>query len=193
MVDLGKVVKSTKSCEKSTKKKKKGRFKKQENLMKVANEVVFGGKDKLKTVYFAVLDQLSKQLEMRHSGYVNIYYKFKFFINIDNKSIDNDDIVQGAKKLRQFYETDIDENTFTQECIHFKTYMQNATEKKQQNQSLLTYFRNQNLEELFPNVSIALVIYSCMAVTNCSTERSFRVSKELKHIYKIYYWRKSVK
>jgi len=94
------------------------------------NEVVFGGKDKLKTVYFAVLDQLKKQLEMRHSGYVNIYYKFKLLINIDNKSIDTDDIIEGAKKLQQFYETDIDENTFTQECIHFKTYMQNATEKK---------------------------------------------------------------
>jgi len=32
--------------------------------------------------------------------------------------------------LQQFYETDIDENTFTQECIYFKTYMRNATEKK---------------------------------------------------------------
>jgi hypothetical protein len=50
-------------------------------------------------------------------------------INIDKKSIDTDGIVQGAKKLQQFYETDIDKNTFTQECIYFKTYMQNATEK----------------------------------------------------------------
>jgi hypothetical protein len=144
-----------------------------------ANEAVFDGKDKLKTVYFVVLDQLRKQLDMRHSGYENIYDKFKFFINID-KSIDIDDIVQGAKKLQQFYETDIDENTFTQECIHFKTYMQNAIEKKQQNQSLFTFFRNQNLEELFPNVSIALRIYSCMAVTNCSTERSFSCLKRTK-------------
>ncbi|XP_050056114.1 uncharacterized protein LOC126549783 [Aphis gossypii] len=145
-----------------------------------ANEVVFGGKDKLKIVYFAVLDQLRKQLEMRHSGYENIYDKFKFLINIDNKSIDTDDIVQGANKLQQFYETDIDETTFTQECIHFKTYMQNATEKKQQHQSLFTFFRNQNLEELFPNVSIALRIYSCMAVTNCSAERSFSCLKRTK-------------
>jgi hypothetical protein len=48
-----------------------------------------------------------------HSGYANIYDKFKFLINIDKKSIDTDDIVQGAKKLQQFYETDIDKNTFT--------------------------------------------------------------------------------
>lgn len=56
---------------------------------------------------------------MRHSGYANIYDKVKFFINIDKKSIDTVDIVQGAKKLQQFYETDINENTFTQECIYF--------------------------------------------------------------------------
>jgi hypothetical protein len=116
---------------------------------------------------------------MRHSGYENIYDKFKFLINID-KSIDTDDIAQEAKKLQQFYETDIDENTFTQECIHFKTYMQNAIEKKQQNQRLFTFFRNQNLEELFPNVSIALRIYFCMAVTNCSAERSFSCLKKTK-------------
>jgi hypothetical protein len=65
-----------------------------------------------------------------HSGYANIYDKFEFLINIDKKSIDTDDIVQWPKKLPQFYETDIDENTFIQECIHFKTYTKNVTEKK---------------------------------------------------------------
>jgi hypothetical protein len=55
-----------------------------------------------------------------HSGYANIYDKFEFLINIDKKSINTDDIVQGPKNLPQFYETDIDENTFIQECIHFK-------------------------------------------------------------------------
>jgi hypothetical protein len=36
----------------------------------------------------------------KHSGYANIYDKFKFLINIDKKSIDTYDIVQGAKKLQ---------------------------------------------------------------------------------------------
>jgi hypothetical protein len=35
-----------------------------------------------------------------HSGYANIYDKFKFLINIDNKSIDTHDTVQEAKKLQ---------------------------------------------------------------------------------------------
>jgi hypothetical protein len=33
-----------------------------------------------------------------HYGDTNIYDKFKFLINIDKKSINTDDIVQGAKK-----------------------------------------------------------------------------------------------
>jgi uncharacterized membrane protein len=57
--------------------------------------------------------------------------------------------------------------------------MQNETEKKQ-NQSLFTLFRNQNLKKLFLNVSIALRIYSCMAVTNCLTEISFLCLKRTK-------------
>jgi len=82
-----------------------------------------------------LLDQLRKQLEMRHSGYENIYDKFKFLINIDNKSIDTDDIVQGANKLQQFYETDIDETTFTQDSrIHkFQNLYTKCNRKKNNN------------------------------------------------------------
>jgi uncharacterized protein YktA (UPF0223 family) len=128
------------------------------------------------TVYLNII--IAIYIMAIHFGYANIYYKFKFLINLDKKSIDTDDVAQGTKKLQQFYEKDIDENTFTQECIHFKTYMQNVTEKKQQN--LFTFFRNQNLGELFPNISIALRIYSCMVVTNCSAERSFLCLKRTK-------------
>jgi len=44
-------------------------------------------------------------------------YNFRLWLSLDafHKNVRN--IVQGAKKLQQFYETDIDENTFTQECI----------------------------------------------------------------------------
>ncbi|KAL4085032.1 hypothetical protein QTP88_027870 [Uroleucon formosanum] len=144
------------------------------------NEIVLGGKKKLQVIYFAVLDKIRQQLEMKHSGYASIYEKFNFLINIDNESISTDDIVRGAERLQQFYEIDIDENTFTQECIHFKMYIHNTIEKKQPGQSLFTFIRNQELEEIFPNVSIALRIFSCVAVTNCSAERSFSCLKRIK-------------
>lgn len=88
------------------------------------------GKEKLKTdVYLAVLNQLKLNLKMRHSGYSTIYKKLNFLINIENESIGADGITREAEKLQKCYETDIDETTFSQECIHFKTYIQNAKEK----------------------------------------------------------------
>lgn len=59
-------------------------------------------------------------------------------------------------------------------------YIHNTIEKKQPGQSLFIFIRNQELEEIFPNVSIALRIFSCMAVTNCSAERSFSCLKRIK-------------
>jgi len=41
--------------------------------------------------------------------------------------------------------TDIDGKTFAQECMRFKIYIRNTVEKKQPDQSLVTFFRNQNL------------------------------------------------
>lgn len=56
------------------------------------------GQDKLKIVYFTVLDKLRLQLDMRRSGYAIIYDKLNFWFNID-KSIGTDDVVRNAEKL----------------------------------------------------------------------------------------------
>ena len=37
------------------------------------------------------------------------------------------------------------------------------------------------IRETFPNISVALRIYLCMLVTNCSDERSFSVLSWVKH------------
>lgn len=45
-----------------------------------------------------------------------------FFIAINNKYIDTDNIFRGTKKIQQFYETDIDEN-----IRMYKTFIKNKT------------------------------------------------------------------
>ncbi|EFN60838.1 hypothetical protein EAG_00308, partial [Camponotus floridanus] len=40
--------------------------------------------------------------------------------------------------------------------------------------------RDQNLLSVFPNIDIALRISLCMAITNCSAERSFSALKRIK-------------
>jgi hypothetical protein len=69
--------------------------------------------------------------------------------------------------------------------LHKNAYISKLLCKMQQKKNnivkvYLHFFRNQNSEELFLNVSIALRIYSCMAVTNYSAERSFSCLKRTK-------------
>lgn len=70
-------------------------------------------------------------------------------------SINTDDTVQGAEKLQQFYEFMTYRRKHIYTRMHIQTCMQ---QKKQPNQSLFTFFINQNSEDLFPNVSIGLSI-----------------------------------
>jgi hypothetical protein len=82
-----------------------------------------------------------------HSGYANIYDKFKFLINIDKKSINTDDIVQGAKNDNNFMK-----RTLMKTHLHKNAYISELLCKMQQKKNnkikvYLYFFRNQNLEE----------------------------------------------
>lgn len=44
----------------------------------------------------------------------------------------------------------------------------------------MTYIREEQLQSTFPNIDIALRMYLCTAISNCSAERSFSVLKRLK-------------
>ena len=67
------------------------------------------------------------------------------------------------------------------ECLHFKSYIQATRDIRPPNMNLLEFFYDQHLEEVFPNVNIALRIFFVMAVTNCSAERSFSCLKRIKN------------
>lgn len=42
------------------------------------------------------------------------------------------------------------------------------------------FIRKENLQQTFPNVDIALRMYLCTAISNCSAERSFSALKRVK-------------
>ena len=46
--------------------------------------------------------------------------------------------------------------------------------------NLVQFLIEKNLVEVFPNIHIALRMYKSMAVSNCSSERSFSCSKRIK-------------
>ena len=47
--------------------------------------------------------------------------------------------------------------------------------------NLFGFIRDHHLEDLFPNVNIALQLYFTMAVTSCTAERSFSYLKRIKN------------
>lgn len=148
------------------------------------NEVILVGRQKLKVdIYFAVLDTLNIELKKRCSAYEPIFERFNFLLNIHDESVSTKDLIQYAKEFQDFYKEDIEE-AFPTECIHFRNYVLNARNEEGLDDgdlNLLKFVQNRHVEDLFPNVCIALIIFLSMAITNCSAERSFSYLKRLKN------------
>lgn len=69
-------------------------------------------------------------------------------------------------------------------CIHFKELMKIedmfTLAKKSTSLTMLTYLKSQELDGVFPNLSIVLKMFLSTAVANCTGERSFSVLKRVK-------------
>lgn len=148
------------------------------------NEVVLIGRQKLKVdIYFAVLDKLNIELKKRCSSYEPIFERFNFLLNIHDESVGTEDLIQYTKNFQDFYKKDIEE-PFPTECIHFRNYVLHIRNEEGLGDSdlkLLDFIQNRDVEDLFPNVCIALKIFLSMAITNCSAERSFSYLKRIKN------------
>ena len=86
------------------------------------------------------------------------------------------------KELRQsavYLNPDDLEGSFSSEIVQFAAMMKNivpTVKDKYSCSSELTFYRilhENDMVALYPNVEIALRIYLCMFVTNCTGERSF--------------------
>ena len=133
-------------------------------------------------IYFPILDRLQIKLQRWCSSYELIFKKFSFLFNICDESIDagTEDLMRETGNFQTFYKEDIEE-TFFFECIHFRNYKKNTQMKEGFNGiNLFGFIRDHHLEDLFPNVNIASQLYSTMAVTNCTAERSFLILRGLK-------------
>jgi len=87
-----------------------------------------------------------------------------------------DQIRDRAKNLVDCYPNDI-EKSIVEELVHFAEFMKTCDNCSPV--IMLACIRKQNLQCVYPNVNVALRIYHCNFVTNCTGERSFL---KLKHI-----------
>lgn len=93
--------------------------------------------------------------------------RFDFLQHLNN--FEADIILKKAEHLQMLYKDDLDDNFLT-EVLHFKEYEISNFEQ----------FIEQKLEQTFPNIFIALRMFLSMAVSNCTTERSFSALKRIK-------------
>ncbi len=145
------------------------------------NLVVLTGRDKLKIeVYFAALDKVQIELRKRQAAYETVFKRFHFLVNIGTNSLNDDELRKKAEEFQKLYEDDI-EDSFPIECLNFRIFLKNAKYTEGfKNPDFSKFLKMNNLEDAFANISVAFRIFLSLAVTNCSSERSFSYLKRLK-------------
>ena len=101
-----------------------------------------------------------------------------------------EELKAAARKLTAYYPTDL-EDGLESEMVQFAHLMKSASERTSMTShmadanspelNMFLLIHNHDLLETFANVEIALRLYLCIYVTNCSGERSFSKLKLIKN------------
>jgi len=92
----------------------------------------------------------------------------------DLNYLDNNNIRSLAQGATDTYSADLQSAVFPDEMVHFVTFARCRGCSSPSDLATLMY--TEELHDTFPNVSIALRMFMCLAVSNCSSERSFSQS-----------------
>lgn len=131
---------------------------------------VLTGEDKFRVeTFIAVIDKLTSALQQRHGAYKETCTYFGFLTKLG--SLSNKEIREASLRLQRKYNTDIQED-FPDELIQFVRFAISAADHLYPN-NLLILIRERELQNVFPNVDIALRIYLTLPITNASGERTF--------------------
>ncbi|KAJ8889988.1 hypothetical protein PR048_009493, partial [Dryococelus australis] len=128
----------------------------------VGEEVILTGREKSFEwkLFFVIIDRLRKE------AYCVVASTFPVFSNLSSSS--PSEISERAAKLQVLYEND---------CSIVPQRCSKVTDTPL---SMSKFLKQENLQQMFPNVGIALRMYLCTAVSNCSAERSFSALKRVK-------------
>ncbi|XP_051155178.1 zinc finger MYM-type protein 1-like [Leptopilina boulardi] len=135
--------------------------------------------------YLVIIDRLSAELKKRHAAYLIFSNNFSFLIEMNTLSVV--ELTEKASSLIKAYPDDLEENLIS-ECIHFASYISSMKDTERKTlislSSLLKFLRNRSLQNIYPNLDIALRIAVCIPATNCSGERSFSCLKRVKNYHR---------
>ena len=139
------------------------------NLM-IGTDVVLQGRDKFRVETFLVIvNQLQTSLRGRIAAYKDV--RNVFMVLAEFHVLDNNQLREHAQTLAETYSTDLEPSMFCDEMVQFVYFAKSRNCKTPA--SLAVLMHKEDLHGAFPNVAIALRIYMCLMVSNCSGERSF--------------------
>lgn len=133
---------------------------------------------KIKT-FLVIIDRLNGELRKRITAYEQVCENFDFFFNIINLTPSK--VSEASEKLQKYYHDDL-ASTFSNECVHFRSFLLTLPSDDLPNTALKMYsmIKKNNYQDLYPYVEIALRIFLSCPISNCSAERSFSVLKRVK-------------
>ena len=157
----------------------------EKNRSENITSIVFTPSERFRVVTFLIIiiDKLTISLMHRLCAYEHVNDIFGFLRNL--KSLNNQGIVEAARKLHDTYPNDL-EDTLLDEMVHFSALLR-SEKIGPENVGIAPEFQmnliitHNNLKSTFPNIETLLKMYLCMMVTNCSGERSFSTLKRVKN------------
>ncbi|XP_060843957.1 uncharacterized protein LOC132926427 [Rhopalosiphum padi] len=144
------------------------------------NNSTFQQSDSFRVNTFTViLDSLLTELNKRKSAYDKVNIKFGFLFNLTKLPLSK--VREQAIQLQLEYPEDLG-SSFSNECIHFRSHLFGLEDNNLPLTVLDLYkiFKDPNISSLYPYIEIALRMYLCSPVSNCSAERSFSALKRIK-------------
>lgn len=135
-----------------------------------AADIVLHGKDKFRIeTFIVVINQLACSLKKRIDAYTEVRKVFK--VVTDFNDINADQIRECAALMASTYPADLQSGEFGDEMIQFIEFAKSRG--CQTPSSLAMLLHTEHLQSTFPNVEIAIRMYTSIMVSNCSGERSF--------------------
>lgn len=132
--------------------------------------------------FLVLVDRLVSELKKRQEAYNRFNEKFSFLTKMSELS--SSTLTEKALSLEEMYPNDL-ETDLVQECVHFQCHLSSerilVKPESGSLKSLSSFLRKQNLQNVYPNIDIAVRMALCTPATNCSGERSFSCLKRVKN------------
>lgn len=116
--------------------------------------------------YFVICDSLIEELIRRKLAYDNVISKYSFFLKLTKIKLS--EVRVSAEHLCSIYKKDLDV-VFINDCVHFQSYIQSMQNPPTTITAMSSMLKTEELEDIYPYVSIALHMFLCTPCSNCSS------------------------